>query len=112
MGRNRYVCPEHWQGSPEHKNDPELSKILPRLYDTFLAECWDYRSQIIPVKAGSEEGLHQVAEAGLQPEVDFVVLQDRKPLFAVECKSSEKQLDPAIGYFQKRTRIPGFYQVH
>jgi predicted AAA+ superfamily ATPase len=45
-------------------------------------------------------------------EVDFVVLQDRKPLFGVECKSSDKQLDPAIGYFQARTKVPRFYQVH
>ncbi len=45
-------------------------------------------------------------------EVDFVVLRDRKPLFAVECKSGEKQLSPHIPYFKARTKIPKFYQVH
>ena len=45
-------------------------------------------------------------------EVDFVVLKDRKPLFAVECKSGEKSPSPAIEYFRKRTDIPEFYQVH
>jgi len=45
-------------------------------------------------------------------EVDFVVLQDRKPLFAVECKSGEKAIGAAIRYFEERTRIPRFYQVH
>lgn len=45
-------------------------------------------------------------------EVDFVVLQDRKPLFAVECKSGEKSLSKAINYFRQRTDIPVFYQVH
>jgi predicted AAA+ superfamily ATPase len=45
-------------------------------------------------------------------EVDFVVLRDRKPLFAVECKSGEKALSPAIRYFAERTPIPRFYQVH
>jgi hypothetical protein len=45
-------------------------------------------------------------------EVDFVVLRERKPLFAVECKSGEKAVAPAIRYFSERTSIPRFYQVH
>ncbi len=45
-------------------------------------------------------------------EVDFVILENRKPLFAVECKSGEKILNPHIRYFMERTTIPKFYQVH
>ena len=45
-------------------------------------------------------------------EVDFVVLKDKKPLFAVECKTGEKQLSPHIPYFMERSPIPKFYQVH
>ena len=45
-------------------------------------------------------------------EIDFVVLQDRKPLFAVECKTGERGVNPAIPYFRERTGIPRFYQVH
>jgi hypothetical protein len=45
-------------------------------------------------------------------EVDFVVLQNKKPLFAVECKLKEKNLSSHIKYFKERTNIPQFYQVH
>lgn len=45
-------------------------------------------------------------------EIDFVVLKDRKPTFAVECKTGERILSPHIGYFAARTQIPAFYQVH
>ena len=45
-------------------------------------------------------------------EVDFVVLQDQQPLFAVECKFSESTLSKHIKYFKERTNIPKFYQVH
>jgi uncharacterized protein len=45
-------------------------------------------------------------------EIDFVVIQDKKPLFAVECKTGGKNLSPAIPYFKDRTDIPEFYQVH
>lgn len=44
-------------------------------------------------------------------EVDFVLLQKGKPLFAVECKLSSQQLSPHIRYFEERTSIPKFYQV-
>jgi hypothetical protein len=45
-------------------------------------------------------------------EVDFVVLQDNKPLFAVECKTGEKSVSRYAHYFAERTPIPKFYQVH
>jgi uncharacterized protein len=45
-------------------------------------------------------------------EIDFVVLEDKKPLFAVECKTGDKSLSSHIKYFSERTNIPAFYQVH
>ena len=45
-------------------------------------------------------------------EVDFVVLRDGKPIFAVECKVGEKSISKHVSYFAKRTEVPIFYQVH
>lgn len=47
-----------------------------------------------------------------QREIDFVVLKNKQPVFAVECKSGERSLSPHIGYFRERTKIPRFFQVH
>jgi uncharacterized protein len=44
-------------------------------------------------------------------EVDFVVIKDKKPLFAVECKLSNKTISPHIFYFYSRLNIPRYYQV-
>jgi predicted AAA+ superfamily ATPase len=45
-------------------------------------------------------------------EVDFVVMKNRAPQFAVECKTGSKAISPSIHYFAERTSIPAFYQVH
>lgn len=45
-------------------------------------------------------------------EVDFVVIKDRNPIFAVECKTGDKAASSAAQYFAERTAIPVFYQVH
>ena len=45
-------------------------------------------------------------------EVDFVVIRDNEPMFAVECKSGERAPSRAIIYFRQRTPIADFYQVH
>jgi predicted AAA+ superfamily ATPase len=45
-------------------------------------------------------------------EVDFVVLRDNKPLFAVECKTGEGEIGRHLVYFAERTPIPQFFQVH
>lgn len=44
-------------------------------------------------------------------EVDFVVIKDKKPLFAVECKLKSKGLSPHLFYFQERIDVPIYYQV-
>ena len=45
-------------------------------------------------------------------EVDFVVLKNKKPIFAVECKSGDRAIGQALHYFAERTPIPRFYQTH
>ena len=46
-------------------------------------------------------------------EVDFVVLNNRKPMFAVECKLSDADIAPSLIYFKSRlANIPKWYQVH
>jgi len=45
-------------------------------------------------------------------EIDFLVLKDGRPLFAVEGKSGEKAVHPALFYFKERIEIPRIYQVH
>jgi uncharacterized protein len=45
-------------------------------------------------------------------EIDFVIIKNGTPLFAVECKTGEKSLSKHIPYFAARTDIPVFYQVH
>ena len=49
-----------------------MAEFLPKLYETFLSECWDYRNQIIPLKANSVEGLRCVADAGLHPDLVYI----------------------------------------
>ena len=45
-------------------------------------------------------------------EVDFVVLKNRRPLFAVESKTGDRDVSKHISYFASRTEIPAFFQVH
>lgn len=45
-------------------------------------------------------------------EVDFVVLQEKKPLFAVEAKFKDTTRSHHLSYFKERTQIPEFYHVH
>jgi predicted AAA+ superfamily ATPase len=45
-------------------------------------------------------------------ECDFVVLKDRKPVFAVECKLTDTDVSPSLLYFRERLKIPHWYQVH
>ena len=41
-----------------------------------------------------------------------VVLRGGRPQFAVECKTGERAISPAVRYCAERTPIPRFFQVH
>ena len=60
---------------------------------------------------GDEMELRFVRDANRR-ELDFVVIENNKPLFAVECKTGERNLSRNIAYFSQRTDIPFYYQVH
>lgn len=44
--------------------------------------------------------------------MDLVVLKNKKPLFAVECKSGDRSMSSHMSYFKQRTPVPESYQVH
>ncbi len=46
----------------------------------------------------------------MKREVDFVVVKNKKPLWAVECKSDDTNVSKHIGYFADRTDIPLFFR--
>jgi predicted AAA+ superfamily ATPase len=45
-------------------------------------------------------------------EVDFVVLKDKRPIFAVECKTGDHTASPHAYYLRERTPGLSVYQVH
>lgn len=45
-------------------------------------------------------------------EIDFVVLRDGQPEFAVEVKTGDHSPSKHLNYFRERTDIKRFYQVH
>ncbi len=61
---------------------------------------------------GHKMHLHFLKDNDGQKELDFVIVKDKKPLFAVECKTGESSLSPHLAYFQKHLKIPKVYQVH
>lgn len=54
----------------------------------------------------------QFVRDSMKRELDFIVIRNSKPEFAVECKTGDRDISKNISYFSKRTNIPYFYQVH
>lgn len=48
----------------------------------------------------------------LGKEIDFILLKNKKPLIAVECKIKVKALSPNICILSDKLKIPKVYQVH
>ena len=59
---------------------------------------------------GYRIGLHYLRDVNKR-EVDFLVTWEKKPWFAVECKTGTRSLNPSLNYFGDRLHIPFLYQV-
>jgi len=87
-----------------------VAQAGPRFENLVAAQLLKYCHWIEDTEGHAME-LRYLRDTDLR-EVDFVVVRDRKPLFAVECKSGDRSPSPAVRYFAERTQIPRFYQVH
>lgn len=61
---------------------------------------------------GIKTELRYFKDVVTEKEIDFIVLQKNKPVFAVECKSGERQLSKSLVQNSKRLNIKQIYQVH
>lgn len=66
------ICVDHWKGSIEHHTESVARKVLPTLYEDFLALNWEQRDRIIPVRENTIDGLRVIAEYGLVPDLIFL----------------------------------------
>lgn len=61
---------------------------------------------------GIKTELRYFKDVVTEKEIDFIVLQKNKPVFAVECKTGERQLSKSLVQNSKRLNIKQIYQVH
>lgn len=87
------IAIDHWQGSAEHQ-DKHKAK-LSSLYQTFLSNCWTYRSRLIPMKTTTLQGLEELFVLGLKPDLVYIdashnydaVMQDLEKIYTCFLKT-------------------------
>lgn len=84
--------------NPGHRFENLVASHLLKLCD-FWQDTQGHRSELRYIR--DETG----------KECDFVVLRDRKPLFAVECKLQDTAVSPSLYYLRSKLNIPMWYQV-
>jgi hypothetical protein len=70
----RVICIDHWKGSAEHHRcgRPDVAKRLPILYEQFRRNMWDYRDRLIAMRLDIQDGIKELAELGIAPDLVFV----------------------------------------
>lgn len=66
------IAIDHWKGSPEHFAREYWANKLPTLYETFLVNCWGFKERLIPMRTTTLEGLQEIYDAGLKPDLFYV----------------------------------------
>lgn len=71
---------DHWSddikdygngGSTNAKNDPGIEKIS-TLWNQFLANCWDYRERLHPIRSYTNEGLRFLSDFDIKMDVVYI----------------------------------------
>jgi len=73
------ICPnahviavDTWLGSPEYDSLPEALAMLPRLFETFQANLWEYRQRLTAIRATTVDGMRIVSDHGVVPDAVYV----------------------------------------
>jgi hypothetical protein len=70
--RATLVCIDTWKGSAEHHNNPDWSRRLSTLYETFCRNLWETRARIVPMRADAVRGLTELHTLGIVPDLVYV----------------------------------------
>jgi predicted AAA+ superfamily ATPase len=122
MLENLYVC---FRISPWTNSTLRSLKKEKKIYMWDWSVCYDKSARYENMVAShlfkfchlwedvkGEEMALQFIRNAQGKEIDFVVLKNQKPWFAVECKTDDRHLSKQISYYAERTNIPHFFQVH
>ena len=63
---------DHWLGSPEHQGRPDVKDKLPTLYETFLVNLWEWKSQVKPLRMTTKQGLSLCYANNVDPDLIYV----------------------------------------
>jgi hypothetical protein len=88
--RATVVSVDTWEGSTEHKTQERYQTLLPRLFETFQARCWNYRDRVTPLRTTSLDGLQCVADAGLEPDLVYVDAEHTYEAVSAELRLARK----------------------
>lgn len=75
--RGIVITIDHWRGSSEHQNRPELAT----LWETFCRNAWDrHRDRLIPMRTTTLEGMRELADLKVSPDLVYVDASHETPL--------------------------------
>lgn len=64
---------DHWLGTKQITDDaPDCLEKLPKLYETFLVNCWEHRERLVPIKQTTIEAMKEIHSLGIHPEVIYL----------------------------------------
>lgn len=66
------ICIDHWKGSPEHQGRVGWDERLRELYPRFLRNLWPCRERVIPMRTTTLDGMREIADLGITPELVYV----------------------------------------
>lgn len=73
------VAVDRWK-DPGNGNSAMNWKEAAKVFERFVANCWDVRDRVIPLPASTESGLRRVHACGAAPEVIYVSVEHSSPL--------------------------------
>jgi hypothetical protein len=61
---------------------------VPHLFDTFLVNCWDWKSRLYPLKMKSQDGLRLISSWGVKPDLIYVDADHSYPAVYADIETS------------------------
>lgn len=67
------ISVDHWLGNKEHQpGEWAESRKLQTLYETFIANCWENKDKILPIRTNSRLGMKLILDRGVVPDFVYV----------------------------------------
>jgi hypothetical protein len=90
------ICIDHFKGSEEHQGREGWERLLSEMREILQVHLWEQRHRVIVMPRSTSDGMLQVVQAGVRPDLVYVDASHKEPAVYRDVRDAMRYFPDAV----------------